>query len=133
MTIIAKSPLNLPLQIIIMKTKVAIKGAAFFAFHGFYAEERKAGTHFLIDAEVELKSFDSNEDNITDTVNYEHLYNICKSEMEVTQKLLETVVFNIINRFKHDLHNVTAGKVRMEKLGPQLGGKVEKAIVEMEF
>lgn len=116
-----------------MKTKVAIKGAEFFAFHGYYSEERKAGTNFLIDAEVELKTFDSDEDNIMDTVNYEHLYNICKEEMSQTQKLLETVVFAIINRFKHDLHNVTSGKVRLEKIGPQLGGKVQKAIVEMEF
>ena len=116
-----------------MKTKVAIKGAEFFAFHGYYDEEQKAGTNFRIDAEVELKSFDSNDDNIADTVNYEDLYKICKSEMAVTQRLLETVVFNIIMKFKDSLPNVTSGRVKMEKLGPQLGGKVEKAVVEMEF
>lgn len=116
-----------------MKTKVAIKGAEFFAFHGYYDEERKAGTTFILDAEVELKTFDSNDDNITDTVNYEHLYKICQTEMKNTQKLLETVVFNIIQKFRTDLSNVTSGTVRMEKIGPQLGGKVEKAVVEMSF
>lgn len=116
-----------------MKTKVAIKGAEFFAFHGYYNEEQKAGTNFLIDAEVELKSFDSNDDNIGDTVNYEHLYKICSEEMKNTQRLLETVVFNIINKFRNELPNVTSGKVKMEKLGPQLGGKVGKAVVEMSF
>lgn len=116
-----------------MKTKVGIKGAEFFAYHGFYEEERKAGTTFLLDAEVELKTFDSNDDNILDTVNYEKLFTICKSEMEITQKLLETVVFNIISRFKTELSNVTGGKVKMQKLSPQLGGKVSKAIVEIEF
>lgn len=116
-----------------MKTKVAIKGAEFFAFHGYYDEEQKAGTNFIIDAEVQLKSFDSNDDNIGDTVNYEHLYKICHLEMGKTQRLLETVVFNIISTFKNDLPNVTSGKVRMEKIGPQLGGKVDKAVVEMEF
>lgn len=116
-----------------MKTKVAIKGAEFFAFHGFYAEEQKAGNKFVIDAEVELKSFDSNEDNIVDTVNYERLFEICQKEMSNTQKLLETVVYNIINTFKNDLTNVTSGKVRLSKIGPQLGGKVAKAVVEMEF
>ena len=116
-----------------MKTKVAIKGAEFFAFHGYYKEERKAGNNFVIDAEVELKSFDSDDDNIKDTVNYEHLYSICKEEMNKTQQLLETVVYNIIMRFKNDFQNVTGGEVRMEKLGPQLGGKVQKAVVEMSF
>ncbi len=116
-----------------MKTKVAIKGAEFHAYHGYYTEERKTGNTFIIDAEVELKTFDSNDDNINDTVNYEKLFKICQSEMGNTQKLLETVVFNIITRFKNDFSNVTGGKVKMEKLGPQLGGKVGKAVVEMEF
>ena len=116
-----------------MKTKVAIKGAAFFAFHGFYAEERKAGTHFLIDAEVELKSFDSIDDNIKDTVNYEQIYTICKQEMTHPRKLLETVVFSIVSRFRDEFENMVSAKVRLEKLGPQLGGKVEKSVIEMEI
>lgn len=116
-----------------MKTTVAIKGAEFHAYHGFYEEEQKTGNIFIIDAEVELKTFDSNEDNISDTVNYEKLFNVCQSEMDNTQKLLETVVFNILTRFQNDFSNVTGGKVKLEKLGPQLGGKVAKAVVEMQF
>ena len=116
-----------------MKTTVAIKGAEFFSHHGYYEEERLTGNTFIIDAEVELKSFDSNDDNIHDTVNYEKMFDICAEEMDNTQKLLETVVFNIISRFKSSFSNVTSGKVKLSKLGPQLGGKVEKAVVEMEF
>lgn len=116
-----------------MQTTVAIEGAEFFAHHGYYKEEQKTGNTFIIDAEVVLKSFDSDDDNIQDTVNYETLYTICKEEMGQTQQLLETVVFNIIQRFKNDLSNVTSGKVKMEKLGPQLGGKVKKAVIEMRF
>jgi len=116
-----------------MKTKVAIKGAEFYAYHGFYEEERKAGNTFIIDAEVTLKTFDSSDDNIYDTVNYESLYKICREEMEKTQKLLETVVFNIISRFRDELGNVNGAIVRIEKIAPQLGGKVEKSVVEMEY
>jgi len=116
-----------------MKTTVSIKGAEFFAHHGFYEEERLTGNTFIIDAEVELKSFDSNDDNIHDTVNYEKIFEICASEMDNTQKLLESVVLNIITRFNSSFSNITGGKVKLEKLGPQLGGKVEKAVVEMEF
>jgi len=116
-----------------MKTKIAIKGAEFYAYHGFYEEERKAGNTFIIDAEVTLKTFDSSDDNIHDTVNYEQLYNICKQEMSKTQKLLETVVFNIITRFKNELTNIVSATVKMEKIAPQMGGKVAKSVVEMEF
>jgi len=116
-----------------MKTTVSIKEAEFHANHGYYEEERKAGNKFIIDAEVELKSFDSLDDNIHDTVNYQDIYNICKEEMSNTQKLLETVVYNIISRFKNELNNITSGKIRLEKISPQLGGKVGKAVVEMSF
>jgi len=116
-----------------MKTKVSIQGAEFYAFHGFYEEERLAGNTFILDAEVTLKSFDSIDDNIHDTVNYEEMYTICKDEMSKTKKLLETVVFNIVTRFKNELDNIVAAKVRLEKLGPQMGGKVEKSVIEMEY
>lgn len=116
-----------------MKTKVAIKGAEFFAYHGYYPEERMAGNYFIIDAEVSLKSFDSSDDNIKDTVNYEQLYDICRQEMDQTQKLLETVVLNIIEKIKSQHPTVVSAKVRLEKISPQLGGKVEKAVVEMEY
>lgn len=115
-----------------MKTTVAIEGAEFFAYHGYYPEERRMGNTFVIDAEVELKTFDSSDDNILDTVNYEMLFAICQEEMDRTQKLLETVVYNIIIRYR-DLPNVASAKVKMQKIGPQLGGKVAKAVVEMEL
>jgi dihydroneopterin aldolase len=116
-----------------MKTKVSLKGIEFFAYHGFYEEERKMGNTFVIDIEVALKTFDSSDDNIYDTVNYEDLYTICAEEMNKTQKLLETVVFNIISRVKNEIDNISAAEVRLEKIGPQIGGKIDKAVVEMSF
>jgi len=49
-----------------MKTKVALKGIEFYAFHGFHEIEQKMGNKFAIDVEVELKSFDSVNDDIND-------------------------------------------------------------------
>ncbi len=47
--------------------------------------------------------------------------------MSKIQELLETVVFNIIGRFKAELPRILAANVRMEKIGPPLGGKVAKS------
>jgi dihydroneopterin aldolase len=116
-----------------MTTKIAIQGAEFYAFHGYYEEERKAGNTFIIDAEVTITSFDSKDDNIEDTVNYEKIYKICQQEMAQTQKLLETVVWNIISRYKNEFKNIAQAKVRIQKIGPQLGGKVAKSVIEMEY
>lgn len=116
-----------------MKTKVAINGAEFYAYHGFYEEERKAGNTFIIDAEVVMANYRTTADNIAETVNYEVLYNIVKQEMGQTQKLIETVVYNIISRFKEEIPHIVGAKVHMEKISPQLGGKVAKSVIEMEY
>jgi len=91
------------------------------------------GNPFVVNLEVTIDDFDSQDDNIQDTVNYEDLYNICASEMEKTQKLLETVALNIINRLKKEFPQVLDGEVTIEKIGPQLGGKVDKAVITMMF
>lgn len=115
-----------------MHTTVKIEGLRFYAYHGFYDEERKKGNDFICDVEVELKSYDSLEDNISDTVNYEDIYSIVEHEMKITRKLLETVVYAIIKRIQN-LDNITGGTVRLFKLNPPLKGKVDKAVVEMRF
>lgn len=115
-----------------MKTTVSLEGLTFFAYHGFYDEERKKGNDFVCDVSVQLKSFDTLDDNIYDTVNYEDVYKIVESEMKLTRKLLETVALHIIRRIQ-ELDNVTAAKVRIHKLNPPIEGKVERAVVEMRF
>jgi len=115
-----------------LKTLVSLEGLHFFAFHGFYDEERKKGNNFICDVQVELKSFDSMDDNIFDTVNYEDVYAIAEEEMKITRKLIETVAYNIIEKIKL-LDNVTGAVVRIHKLNPPIKGKVEKAVVEMRF
>lgn len=116
-----------------MITKVGVKGAEFYAYHGYYEAEQLSGNTFIVDAEVSVETFTSNNDNISETVNYEAIYIIIKDAMNIKQQLLESVVFHIVTKIKSNFSNVLSGKVRLEKLSPQLGGKVDKSYVEMEF
>lgn len=116
-----------------MKTKIAICGAEFFAYHGYYPEERKSGHTFIIDAEVTLKSTKSMRDNIANTVNYEDMYRICTEEMKATKELIESVAESIINRFFKEFPNITNAKIQLRKLSPQLGGKVNYSLIEVEM
>lgn len=115
-----------------MKTKVSLKGLKFFAYHGYYDEERKKGNDFICDVQVELKSFDALDDNIHDTVNYEDLFKIVEVEMQNTRKLLETVAYSIISKIK-ELDNVVAASVSLSKLNPPIKGQADSAVVKMEF
>lgn len=115
-------------------TKVCLHGMNFYAFHGFYEYERKAGNHFTLDVEVSLKKeSDYQKEEIDSTVNYEDVYKICKAEMNEQHQLLETVAYNIGENIKNSFKNAKKVFVRISKLNPQLGGDVDKAVIEIKL
>lgn len=113
-------------------TRIALEGMHFFAYHGYYEEERIVGNQFIIDTFVDVDTFDSTDDDINDTVNYEVIYDIVKSHMDKKYKLLETIALNISTELKTRFSNIKKVKVKVAKLGPQLGGEVDKAVIEYE-
>jgi dihydroneopterin aldolase len=105
---------------------IAIQGAEFFAYHGFYPEEQKLGTKFIVDVEVSFKpAADIKEDKISNTVDYEKVYNIVRGQMEHTRKLIETVAQSIADAVKEKYPFVDNIKVTIKKLNPPLSGKVD--------
>jgi dihydroneopterin aldolase len=111
-------------------TTVALEGMKFYAFHGYYPEERKVGNDFILDVYVDIPRFDSLDDNITDTVNYEEIYQICQLHMDKKYKLLETIALNIGEDIKKRYDQIAEVRIKIAKLGPQLGGVVDRAVIE---
>jgi len=113
---------------------IALHGAEFYAYHGFYPEEQKLGGHYLVDIEV---GFDPgrilSEDNLTNTVNYERIYHIASEEMKVTRKLIETVAQAITDRIKIEYPLVSAISVTIKKNNPPLTGKVGHSAVTINY
>jgi len=113
-------------------TRIALEGMHFFAYHGYYEEERIVGNQFIIDVYVDVDTFDSTDDDINDTVNYEVIYDIVKGHMIKKYKLLETIALNISTDLKNRFSNIKKVKVKVSKVGPQLGGEVDRAVIEYE-
>ncbi|MBK9151196.1 MAG: dihydroneopterin aldolase [Saprospiraceae bacterium] len=114
-----------------MHTLISVQRAEFYAYHGWYEEERLCGNLFIVDAEVTLPFLPDSSDDITHTVNYEKIYTICTREMQNTAKLLETVAVRILHNLKEEFPSITHARVRIEKQRPQLGGKVDASVVEV--
>lgn len=114
--------------------KIALHGAEFFAYHGFYFEEQKLGTCFLVDMEVSFTPIaDLSEDTLANTVNYEHLYEIACDEMKQTKKLIDTVAQAILNRIKTKYQFAEKIEVSIKKLNPPLGCKVADSNVVITY
>jgi 7,8-dihydroneopterin aldolase/epimerase/oxygenase len=117
---------------------IALEGMRFFAHHGLYEEETLMGTHFVLDIEIKTDvSFASTieEDEVAKlvgTINYETVYEISRIEMEKPQKLLESVVKNIMVALKWQFQNIFQLRVKIKKLNPPLGGIVASSSIEVE-
>ncbi|RFZ84615.1 dihydroneopterin aldolase [Mucilaginibacter terrenus] len=114
--------------------KVALEGAEFFAYHGFYPEEQLLGTRFIVDIDVVFdNAYDFNDDKIANTVNYEELYNLAKAEMAHTRKLIETVAQSIIDAVIARHNFVKTSSVTIRKANPALGGPVKNSVVTISY
>lgn len=116
-----------------IKQKVSLEGMRFFAYHGFYPEEQLLGTEFLIDVDTELEVFGAGEDEISNTVNYEKLFQIVSIEMKTPRKLLETVAHAILEQIRHEFLAVKNIRVTIRKMHPPLGGDVRNSSVEVTY
>lgn len=113
--------------------EIRINNMSFFAHHGCFEEERKIGTNFQVDCELEADtSLAEESDNINDTVNYLDVYQLIKKEMEKPSHLLEHVAKRIIDVILNTYPEVERCKVRVHKMNPPLGGQMQSVSVCLE-
>ncbi|MGB4400886.1 MAG: dihydroneopterin aldolase [Daejeonella sp.] len=116
-----------------IRQKVSLEGVRIFAYHGFYAEERVLGTEFIVDVDTELEVFSAGDDELSNTVNYEKLYQIISFEMKIPRKLLETVAHAILDQIRHEFLAVKNIRVVIRKMHPPLGGDVRNSTIEVNY
>eukprot|EP01133_Synstelium_polycarpum_P014742 gene14742-17419_t len=111
---------------------VALKEVKFFSLHGYYPEEQRTGNHFLVSAEVTFVPTGDSE-NLQHTVNYEVLNSIMREEMARTQKMLETVVRNMLDRILSSYPFLLTAEVGIKKLHPPMPGEIGHSFVQLRY
>ena len=112
---------------------ISIEGMEFFAYHGCFKEEQIIGTKFRVDLYLNTDtSLAEKSDNLYDTVNYLAVYQAVKDEMETKSKLLEHVGRRILTRVKKDFPQIMHARLKIKKLNPPLGGKIDFVALELE-
>ncbi len=111
---------------------VALKDVKFYAYHGFYPEEQLTGNHFLVDVEVTFVPTGDTE-NLQHTVNYEMINMIITKAMQQTQKLLETVVKNILNELISTYSFLSTAVVGIKKIHPMMPGEIGHSFVQLSY
>ncbi|PKP53938.1 MAG: dihydroneopterin aldolase [Bacteroidetes bacterium HGW-Bacteroidetes-1] len=112
---------------------ISIEGMEFYAYHGCFAEEQLIGTWFVVDLFVTTDTIKAEQnDNLFETINYLEVYQIVKKEMEINSKLLEHVGRRIINAVLKKYPVISHVKVKVRKMNPPLGGKMDFVSLTIE-
>ncbi len=106
----------------------------FFAYHGCFKEEQIIGTKFSIDLFLETDTTKAEAtDNLHDTVNYLAVYQSVKAEMQSKSNLLEHIARRILIRVKKEFPAINHARIKIKKLNPPLGGKMDYVALELEM
>ncbi len=115
-----------------MTDYIEIEGMEFYAYHGCYETERVVGSKFLVDAYIETNCKDACEsDNINKALNYQKAYELIKEEVNITSHLLEHVCKRVIDTLYANFDGIKLVKVKVSKLNPPMGGKIDKVSVTL--
>lgn len=115
-----------------VEQQVALEGIKVFAKHGYYAEEQLIGAWFVVDVEASFVPVNFN-DELKDTLNYEWLHKVVIEEMHNTQKLLESVLNNILNALLQAYPHLNSVRLSLKKLNPPLAGQVAASKVSLSY
>ncbi len=106
----------------------------FYAYHGCFPEEQIIGTRFLVDLYLEVDTAEAEiSDELNDTVNYQEVYLLVKEQMETKSKLLEHVGRRILDRIGERYPAVSSARLKISKMNPPLGGKMNNVSLTMHL
>ena len=112
---------------------IEIEGMEFYAFHGHYKEEQIVGSKFLVDLTIETDmEIPAVSDNLKDAVNYQQAYGIIKAQMEQKSHLLENIASRIMDALYSEMSGIKKARVKVSKMNPPVGGKVNSVSVVIE-
>jgi dihydroneopterin aldolase len=109
---------------------ISVEGMEFHAYHGCFPEEQHIGTKFIVDVFLEADTLEAEiTDDLSKTINYQSVYILVKAEMEVNSKLIENVSRRILDSIMKAFPEIHFAEIRLSKMNPPLGGKVESVSV----
>ncbi len=113
---------------------ITIEGMEFYAPIGHFKEEQIIGTHFEVDLSFTTATENAEvSDNLEDTVDYSKVYGIVKNVMKEQCNLLEHVCYKILTAMTREFNEIQSAKVKVSKLNPAMGGKINRVSVEKLF
>jgi len=112
---------------------IALENMEFYAYHGCFKEEQIIGTRFMVDLYLKADTTEAEEsDDLKTTVNYQEVYLLVKEEMDIKSNLIEHVARRILKKLTKKYPQLLDVRIKLQKMNPPLGGKVESVSVTIK-
>jgi dihydroneopterin aldolase len=111
---------------------IEIEGMEFYAHHGCYDLEQVVGGKFVVSVRLEADlSAAAASDRVEDTINYLEVYRITAQQMAIPARILEHLAGRILDALHVAFPQLEKATVKVSKMYPPLGGKIEKTSVTL--
>jgi len=111
---------------------IEIENMEFFSYHGCFKEEQIVGNKFLVDLKIITDCTKASlSDNVDDALDYSVAYSIVKEEMKQKSRLLEHVAKRILDSLYMRFPDIIEASVKVSKMNPPMGGRMEKVSVTL--
>ena len=116
-----------------MNGKIFLKNAVFYGHHGDLPEERTLGQRFILDLTLWVDlSVSAKTDQLSDTVDYVHIYELCREVIERERfNLLEALASRLADRILAVNPRVAQISIVVKKPAVPLRGAVDYVSVEL--
>lgn len=112
---------------------ISVNEIKVFAYHGCMPEERKIGSDYIVNVEVEADFYKSAQtDQLNDTVDYVSINQIVKQQMAISSNLLEHVVQRVIDVILEKHPIISRVEVEVFKINPPINGDVKSVSFKQE-
>ena len=113
---------------------IELEGMEFYAYHGHFKEEQMVGNRFLLSLKIKTNLQPAGDsDNLKDALDYQRVYQIIQNEMNTKSFLIENIGTRILDALEKNFGQQAEGFIlKISKINPPLGGRVEKVSIVME-
>lgn len=115
-----------------MRVVIELEQMEFHAPHGCYDLEKVVGNRFHIDLQMEAEVADMPAtDELAKSVNYLSVYEVVDGVVRIPSNTLENVAYRILEAVHSAFPQIVTSTVKVSKLAPPLGGKLQKVSVTL--
>ncbi len=112
---------------------IHLEDMEFYAYHGHFEEEQIVGNQFLVNLTLKTNmEKPAVSDHLEDALNYQTAYKIIQEEMRKKSHLLENIASRILNALYREFPQLEHARIKVSKMNPPMGGKMNCVSVSME-